>query len=546
MADPTDQKRPYYEMIADRLIKQLEEGTAPWQKPWQPGEERMPHNPVSGTRYKGANALWLAMQGRSDPRWMTYKQAQQIGAQVKTGEKSTWVQYWKFTDQVPKKDENGQILQDSKGKPVTVEMLLDRPKVFSSRVFNAEQIQGLPPLEKKEPAWNRHDRAEKILAGSGAIICHDQPDRAFYRPTTDSIHLPGHEQFETADNYYATALHELGHWTGHESRMGRDMSGGFGSESYAKEELRAEIASLMVGDELGTGHNPEQHAAYVKSWVKVLKEDPKEILRASRDAEKIMSLVMSYEREKVQAVSQAKEQPAIENIFDVVVGAKTFSFRDAKAAGAAFFHADPTERPAVIHEMEGNKGRIMAETAIWGTYSNGDRRYVKTLADSREVDAEFRVGYFEALGKSVGERLKGVDWEKAKPEHSAKAPNLAPELFDDLAALAKADPAKAAKVWGDHVPAGTAAPAFLDSEWKRQMVQGKETGLDQALDEAAQSGVLSRKLAEKVAESFSNEADRERFMAKVEARMTQDYQLGTPNIKIKEKMAAPKEPDQER
>ncbi len=544
MAAKAEEKKPYYEMIADRLIKQLEEGTAPWQKPWEPGEERMPHNPVSGTRYKGANALWLAMQGRSDPRWMTYKQAQKIGVQVQKGEKSTWVQYWKFRDEVPKKDAKGNIVRDSQGKPVTEEVVLDRPKVFSSRVFNAEQIEGLPPLEKKEPAWDRHERAEKILVGSGAQIHHDQPDRAFYRPSTDSIHLPGHEQFEAADNYYATALHELGHWTGHASRMGRNLSGGFGSESYAKEELRAEIASLMVGDELGTGHDPGQHAAYVKGWVKVLEEDPKEILRASRDAEKIMSLVMSYEKEKVQAADQAKEQPATGDSFDVVVGGNTLSFTDAKEAGAAFFHADRKEKPAVVHGMEGNNGRIMAETVIFGTHSNGERRYVKTLPDSREVDAEFRAGYFEALEKSVDERLKGVDWEKAKPDHPAKAANLAPELYDDLAALAKADPAKAAKAWNDHVPAGMAAPAFLDPEWKRQMAGARETGRE--LNEAVKEEELFLKLAEKVALGMPSEDDRKRFLERVGARIAQDNQLGAADVKVKEMMPVREDLDHER
>lgn len=104
MAKDTDkEKQPFYEQIADRLIKQLEEGTAPWQKPWEPGVSMMPQNPVSGSKYRGANALWLSMQGRSDPRWMTYKQAQGVNAQVQKGEKGTLVQYWKFQDSVPKK-----------------------------------------------------------------------------------------------------------------------------------------------------------------------------------------------------------------------------------------------------------------------------------------------------------------------------------------------------------------------------------------------------------------------------------------------------------
>ncbi|CND38484.1 conjugal transfer protein TraC [Salmonella enterica subsp. enterica serovar Dublin] len=300
------EKKPFYEEIADRLIKQLEEGTAPWQKPWEPGSSRMPHNPVSGTRYKGANALWLAMQQRTDPRWMTYKQAQSVNAQVQKGEKGTLVQYWKFTDTIPKLDDKGKPVLDDNGKKKMITVKLDRPKVFSAVVFNAEQIQGLPPLEVKatKPDWERHERAENILQSMSVPIKHDQADGAFYRPSTDSIHLPERSQFPSADNYYATALHEAGHSTGHKSRLDRDLTGRFGSESYAKEELRAEIASLMIGDELQIGHDPGQHAAYVKSWVKVLKDDPKEILRAAKDAEAISSYLLSHEKEKAQEAPQ--------------------------------------------------------------------------------------------------------------------------------------------------------------------------------------------------------------------------------------------------
>lgn len=300
------EKKPFYEEIADRLIKQLEEGTAPWQKPWEPGSSRMPHNPVSGTRYKGANALWLAMQQRTDPRWMTYKQAQSVNAQVQKGEKGTLVQYWKFTDTIPKLDDKGKPVLDDNGKKKMITVKLDHPKVFSAVVFNAEQIQGLPPLEVKatKPDWERHERAENILQAMSVPIKHDQADGAFYRPSTDSIHLPERSQFPSADNYYATALHEAGHSTGHKSRLDRDLTGRFGSESYAKEELRAEIASLMIGDELQIGHDPGQHAAYVKSWVKVLKDDPKEILRAAKDAESISSYLLSHEKEKAQEAPQ--------------------------------------------------------------------------------------------------------------------------------------------------------------------------------------------------------------------------------------------------
>jgi hypothetical protein len=172
-------------------------------------------------------------------------------------------------------------------------------------VFNATQIDGMPAREEcPQQEWDANERAETILANSGASITHDQMDRAFYRPVSDSIHLPPKNQFDTPEKYYATALHELGHWTGHPDRLDRDLAHPFGSEGYAKEELRAEIASMMVGLETGVGHDPSQHAAYVGGWVKALKDDPKEIMRAAADAEKIRDFVMDFEQKKEQTQTQ--------------------------------------------------------------------------------------------------------------------------------------------------------------------------------------------------------------------------------------------------
>ncbi|MCP5246850.1 MAG: DUF1738 domain-containing protein, partial [Burkholderiales bacterium] len=278
----------------------LKQGTAPWQKPWQPGDPLLsfPHNPTTQKRYRGINALYLMSQGYADPRWLTYKQAAGLGAQVRKGEKSTWIQYWKFTDERIKKDDNGKLVLNSDGKPVKETVKLERPRVFYASVFNAEQIDNLPELIIGPPAWNPIERAEQILQASSAAIEHGEYDRAFYRPVTDRIHLPHKHQFEIPDRYYATALHELGHWTGHESRLNRDLAHPFGSEGYAREELRAEIASMLLGNELGLGHDPSQHAAYVASWIKALEKDPTEIFRAAADAEKIQDYVLAFARQQ--------------------------------------------------------------------------------------------------------------------------------------------------------------------------------------------------------------------------------------------------------
>jgi len=318
-------KKLFHEVIAEKLIEQLKQGTAPWQKPWEPGEPNsfIPINPTTGKQYHGINAIQLISQGRKDQRWMTYKQARTVGAQVRNGEKGTPIQYWKFSEEQTKTDESGRPVSDVKGQPVKEEVPLERPRVFFATVFNADQIDGLLPMQprkEKEQGWNAVERAEHILKASGATIRHDEHNRAFYRSATDSIHLPDKSQFPQADKYYATALHELGHWTGHPSRLNRDLAHPFGSEGYAKEELGAEIASMILGDALGIGHDPVQHVAYVGSWIKAMKEDPLEIFRAAAAAEKIQTYVLTLEQQQVQEQTIPQRQTAVKAL---AVGVKT-------------------------------------------------------------------------------------------------------------------------------------------------------------------------------------------------------------------------------
>jgi len=252
--------QPFHEMVAAKLIAQLEQGCAPWQKPWEPGQPgaKLPMNPVTGKRYRGINAIHLMSQSHTDPRWMTHCQAASIGAQVDQGEKGTPIQYWTFSEERVRTDALGEPVLDAQGRPVREVVQLERPRVFLAVVFHASQIDGLPPLQPRaEPAWPSLDQPERILQASGATIRHAAHSGAYYWPAADTIHLPDKGQFPSAAHYYATALHELGHWTGHASRLNRDLAHPFGSEGYAREELRAEIASMILGDALGIGHESE-------------------------------------------------------------------------------------------------------------------------------------------------------------------------------------------------------------------------------------------------------------------------------------------------
>ena len=295
-------RKPFHEEFSEKIIDLLERELAPWQKPWEPARGMSFHNPASGTVYKGVNRLNLAISslenGFDDPRWMTMRQANEQGYRIRKGSKSTTIVYYSFTRERDRLDDEGRPILGEDGKPERETVLLERPMVRFSRVFNGSQVDGLPPLElpAKRYEWEPQERAEALLKASGAVIKHDQADKAFYRPSTDEIHLPPRSSFDAGDKYYATALHELGHWTGHASRLDREF-GPRGTQAYAKEELRAEIASWMLGEDIGVGHDPGQHAAYVQNWIQALKEDPHEIIHACRAAEHIRDYVLEMERE---------------------------------------------------------------------------------------------------------------------------------------------------------------------------------------------------------------------------------------------------------
>ena len=203
-------KIPFHQRVADKLIEQLKQGTAPWQKPWEAtGSSGLPFNPTTGKRYRGVNVLNLLSEGRADNRWLTYKQAAAQGAQVRKGEKGSLVQYWQFEEERVVRDESGKPVLDAEGRQRKEKVELERPRAFYAVVFNAEQIDGLAPIVTTTHEWNPVERAEAILRASGAKITEEAGDRAYYRPSTDSITLPLRSQFPSADRFYATALHEV-------------------------------------------------------------------------------------------------------------------------------------------------------------------------------------------------------------------------------------------------------------------------------------------------------------------------------------------------
>ena len=302
----------YYRGVAESLIAQIEEGTARWTQAWKPGERALPCNVKTGRQYRGGNSVWLAStadsRGYSDERWGTFKQVQDLGGHVRRGEKGCAILFWQFETKRLARDKEGKPILDDEGKPVYETQPLASPRAFTYTVFNAEQCNGLPtrPPRPGSYSWDKHEEAERVFSEAGAVIEHSGKNRAYYDLRRDRVILPFKEQFPDAPRYYQTALHELGHWTGHPQRLNREtltrgIEDGFASPHYAREELRAEISSMITGDRLNLGHDPSRHAAYVGSWIQALRDDPREIHRASRDAQEMSDFLLDRGRSRQQA-----------------------------------------------------------------------------------------------------------------------------------------------------------------------------------------------------------------------------------------------------
>ena len=289
-----------YQEVTDRIVAMIEAGAAPWRKPWTtprlPGVPALPVNAATGQPYHGINVLLLLPLSMlfGDPRWCSYRQAEARGWQVRQGERGTPICFYKLLEVGSEdRDDLGALVGEGDEAVRTV------PLLRRSTVFHASQIEGLPTLEEAygagepslEAAWDAEARLEALLARSGAAIEH-RGARAYYQPSEDRIVLPPRGRFPSAAAYYGTAFHELGHWTGHERRLNRPFSFDRSAPDYAREELRAELASAFLNAELGCQHDLDEHAAYLAMYLELLRQDRKEIFRAAKDAQAIADLIL--------------------------------------------------------------------------------------------------------------------------------------------------------------------------------------------------------------------------------------------------------------
>lgn len=279
-----------YEIVTERIIKSLESGVIPWKKPWKTG---MPMNFVSKKPYRGINPFLLT--GRKSPYWMSFKQMVALGGKLKEDDKkASMVIFWKFVD-TDEKDDDGKTKK--------------APMLRYYNVFNLDQIEGIEVPEEEKLEFTPIEQADKIITGytfrNGPSILHLNEGKACYSPSADSITMPQKESFIGVGEYYSTLFHEMVHSTGHKSRLARpevmDIIR-FGSDTYAQEELVAEIGSSFLQAETGIENTAVQQnsEAYIKSWIQKLQNDKKFVVIASAKAQRAVDHILDRKFEEVE------------------------------------------------------------------------------------------------------------------------------------------------------------------------------------------------------------------------------------------------------
>lgn len=296
-----------YQLITDQICQLLETGVKPWHKPWKGGHNHRPfQNLITHHIYTGSNLLWCMISnlyhGYESPYYVTFLQAKQQGWKIKEGSKSTWIRF-AGTGSKEIENESGETTEEyfsfAKWNSVFSTDCIDDTDA------DLKMSDFIPELNDRQ--LDNPDRkivsVDEFISNTGATIYHGG-NRAFYQPRTDEIHLPEFSQFTNAEKYYATTIHELGHWTGHETRLNREgiNSGSFGSETYAFEELIAELSSAFIGNCIFpeyVAQDLEHHASYLNSWLAKLKKDDRAFFKAVSQAQKAADYLLERGKDTV-------------------------------------------------------------------------------------------------------------------------------------------------------------------------------------------------------------------------------------------------------
>lgn len=308
-------REDFRQRITNALIANVQSTNAlPWQQGW-PQINVRPFNPGTGEKFKAGNVLNLMLEqvrrGSQDPRWMTLAQANDAGLRIRQNAKAAYVEYWEFEWSKPSPASSAPA--QKAGAP---DYSRRQGRVLYAPLFNGADIVGIPAFERKVD-WNPNELVEQLIAATGVQIEHSTVSKAgfgvvenaaYYSSSGEKVVVPPRGSFASEGDYYATVIHQLAKWTGHHSRLNRpapDETQPFGSPVYAREELRAEMASLFLTSMLGvSGAAVQNHESYASGWLQLLKGDKHEVFRAARDAEKIVEHLFGYVPELRAQVEQ--------------------------------------------------------------------------------------------------------------------------------------------------------------------------------------------------------------------------------------------------
>ncbi len=410
-----DKLTPQRKRLFDTIMSNLENNHSLWRQGWR--VTGAPVSAISGKRYNGVNRLFLTSatmeRGYSDNRWLTYNQMAERGWEFKRDEDGNSlgkqagvsIEYFSFYDKATKQKFDEHTLdgmtQEERDEYKDENVIMLRKYYI---VFNGDVIDGIPEREKHElDPSGRNKRAEGILqfwSDNEAKIIYGG-DEAFYRSSTDEIHLPERNQFVDLPEFYSTALHEVGHSTGHETRLNRDLGGGRETPEYAVEELRAEIASMFMEQDLGIAVDEkhiENNSAYIQNWHDKIKEDPNILFKAIADAERICKFVMDKEK---QIQKEVEPYAIVED--ENEYGEKVYKVRMCADYGQTTYALSGypfRSKEALMSEF----GK-MQELPFWA-----DKEFKEVTVD--ELEAESRKRAEEQNAKV--ERLSQIEEEKSE------------------------------------------------------------------------------------------------------------------------------------
>jgi antirestriction protein ArdC len=330
--------KPLPEQISERMVNLLKDGRSIFTKPMKDegtSQFVQPINARTKQAYKGATALVLLMQNRRDPRWLSYDQASYNKTPVKKGAHGTLIEFYS-NNKLQQATENGQPLKKENGQPKMERVEIDVPEKVEAWLFNGKDLTDLKELKPKPQDLTPMERAQAIIDSSKAKFEAEDWGTHFDR-ALDTIHMPAKEDFEKPELYYATALHELAHWTSHETRLNGPEFDHPDLDGLWKEELRTNIASILISADLNLPYNLGDHKSDLIPWSQILKENPGELFNAADDAQKIADYVLGLEpkREQKQDIAENKQVAAkLEVGQEIAYNETVFKILEKQSKGA--------------------------------------------------------------------------------------------------------------------------------------------------------------------------------------------------------------------